>query len=148
MGILVNFPQTFGQFLETVSGYKQMLFSWDTRHLSSNMFCIFLQFFRSVLVSNSAISSSDSRERHYVFVHSWINSLAAASGNKVHQWFITLTASFPGHHILSTNLVSKQIYYRIDGILLLSSKCSQRCWLWRISPGIWANQKRGSVLNK
>ena len=31
----------------------------------SNMFCVILNFFRSVLVRNSAISSSDSRERHF-----------------------------------------------------------------------------------
>ena len=40
---------------------------------SSNMFCAFLLFFHSVLVKNLAISSSDSRERHF-FVHSRINN--------------------------------------------------------------------------
>ena len=29
------------------------------------MFCVFLLFFRSVLVRNSAISSSDNRESHF-----------------------------------------------------------------------------------
>ena len=35
----------------------------------SDIFCVFLQLFRAVLVRNSATSSSDSRERHFL-VHS------------------------------------------------------------------------------
>ena len=54
-----------------VSGYKRIFFlhiylcSLKSRsHPLSNMFCVFLHFFRPVLVRNSVISSSDSLVRY------------------------------------------------------------------------------------
>ena len=74
---------------------------------------------RSVFVRISAIPSSDSRER-YIF-----RSLESKQpGNEVDRWFTVQAASIPGQ--LKINLVSKQLYYQIDGILLLSSEFAQR----------------------
>ena len=50
------------------------------------MLCVFLRSFRSVLVRNPAILSSDGRERHFFLVQSWVNSRAAAPGNEVVWW--------------------------------------------------------------
>ena len=97
----------FGLFLDTVSGYQQMF----CRR------CCFVMFFHSlpyVLIRNSAISSSDSRERHMFFrvlVHSGIKTLAAApSGDGIFAW--------KGGCLV--------IYHWINGILLASSKFGQR----------------------
>ena len=79
------------------------------------MFCVFLHFFRSVLVRNSAISSLDHHGRHFYFFFfsSLVNirtaSRSAAPGNEVDRC-----------------LVSNQIYHRIYGILLAASKYGQR----------------------
>ena len=45
--------------------FFQILHKKSRKHLFSNMFCVFLHFLRSGLFRNSAISSSDSRERHF-----------------------------------------------------------------------------------
>ena len=70
-----------------------------------NMFCIFLRFFRSVLIRNSAISSSGIRGGHFYYF-----TIAQAAS------LISLK------NIPSINLVSKQIYRQNDGMLLASSK--------------------------
>ena len=46
------------------------------------MFCVFLLFFRSVLVRNSAISSSDNRESHFpkTLDNTDLKQVAASSG--------------------------------------------------------------------
>ena len=46
------------------------------------MFCVFLLFFRSVLVRNSAISSSDNRESHFpkTFDNTDLKQVVASSG--------------------------------------------------------------------
>ena len=65
------FLLNFGILLGAVSGYKRIFFlhiylcSLKSRsHPLSNMFCVFLHFFRPVLVRNSVISSSDSLVRY------------------------------------------------------------------------------------
>ena len=77
--------------------FFQILHKKSRKHLLSNMFCVFLHFLRSGLFRNSAISSSDSRERH----------------------FFTFT-------INPSSLVFRQMYHRIDSILLASSKYGKR----------------------
>ena len=67
---------------------------------TSDIFCIFLHLFRAVLVRNSATSSSDSRERHFL-VHSWI--IANASPARKRGWSMVY---FP------CSLVSNQIYHQ------------------------------------
>ena len=43
------------------------ILSKNSYHPLSDLFCVFLHFFRSVLVKNWAISFSDSREGHFLF---------------------------------------------------------------------------------
>ena len=56
---------------------------------TSDIFCIFLHLFRAVLVRNSATSSSDSRERHFL-VHSWITASRPRIENEVDLWSISI----------------------------------------------------------
>ena len=75
---------------------------WRSRRMlsTSDIFCVFLHLFCAVLVRNSATSSSDSRERHFL-VHSWI--IANASRAWKRGWSMVY---FP------CSLVSNQIYHR------------------------------------
>ena len=79
------------------------------------MFCVFFYFFRSVF-RDSAISSSDSRGSHF----------GSSLGNKQlggSSWKEVLPKQPRFHeNIPSINLVSQQMYYRIDGILFAYSK--------------------------
>ena len=90
------------------------------------MFYVFLLSFRSVLVRKTAISSSESSERHF----SWLSSLVnnnwdAAPGNELDRWYIAHAASFSNQYTIDQH-VFKSIYHRIDGLLFASSKFGQR----------------------
>ena len=76
---------------------------------TSDILCVFLHFFRAVLVRNSATSSSDSRKRHFL-VQSWI--IANVSRAWKQGWSM---AYFP------CSLVSNQIYHRSTSFPM---KCS------------------------
>ena len=59
---------------------------------TSDIFCIFLHLFREVLVRNSATSSSDSRERHFL-VHSSITASRPRMENEVDRSSISLVSN-------------------------------------------------------
>ena len=59
---------------------------------TSDIFCIFLHLFREVLVRNSATSSSDSRERHFL-VHSSITASRPRMENEVDRLSISLVSN-------------------------------------------------------
>ena len=105
---------------------------FTTAHLlqlnpSSNIFYVFLHFFRSILVRNLAISSSVSRERFrhlFEFIHTKTAALLRRS-LETRQYTIGWTVSCS--HL--RNFVSIS-------------------WLWRISKRIKDNQKRRNILNE
>ena len=59
---------------------------------TSDIFCVFLHLFRAVLVRNSATSSSDSRERHFL-VHSRITASQPRMENEVDRWSVSLVSN-------------------------------------------------------
>ena len=93
------------------------------------MFCVFLHFFRSVLEIK-------------------LFRLLMAVNATLMDDLLPMKSLFQSN-IPSIDLVSNQIYHRIDGILLASvqSMLSAR-WLWRISLGNGASQKRRNIFNE
>ena len=87
---------------------------------TSDIFCLFLHFFRAVLVRNSATSSLDSRERHFL-VYSGIIASRPRVETRLIDGLLSMHPRFQSN-TPSINLVSNEMYNRIDGILLASSK--------------------------
>ena len=94
------------------------------------MLSIFLYFFRSDLVPNSAILFSDSCERHLFSAWPWSISLwlAALFSIKLYGPLI--------------NLISDQIYHPIDGMLLTYSKYGERQLVMKNQPGDWSQSEK------
>lgn len=90
-------------------------------HPSRKMFCVFLHFFHSGQVRNSAISSLNSRERHF------FSSLCRSS--LVFNQIYLRSASFPS------------IYHGIDGTLLASSKYGKRWFVMKNLPEDWSQSE-------
>ena len=90
---------------------------------TSDILWVFLHLFRRVLVRNSATSSSDSRERHFL-VHSGIIASRPRVETRLIDGLFPMQPRFQSN-IPSINLVSNEMYHRIDGILLATSKYSK-----------------------
>lgn len=113
-----------------------------------DIFCVFLHLSRAVLVRNSATSSSDSRERHFLF-HSWIIASRPRVEESLIDGLFPMRPRFQSN-VPSINLVSKEMYHRIDGILLASSKYGKYQLAFApIRKGciFWMNDKSGCSSN-
>ena len=87
------------------------------------MFSVFLYFFHSDLVRNSAILSSDSYERHLFSAWRWCISLWLAASFSIKLYGPLI------------NLVSDQIYHPIDRMLLTYAKYGKRQLVMKNQPG-------------
>ena len=87
------------------------------------MFCVCLAFLPRIVMKNT-------------LVHLRINSQVATLGNEVDQWSVAHAASF------QSNIPSNNLVYCSHLPNLVSAR-----WVWRISPGIGANEKRQNNLN-
>ena len=90
------------------------------------MFCVFQHFVRSVLIRNSAISSSD--RKNAIFFSSLLKQ-PPFQANKLNQ-----STSFP---IIESMVYCQHLPNRVGA-----------SWLQRISLGIGANQRRPNILNE
>ena len=129
-------------------GWKELCRS--RRTLSTrDIFCVFLHLSRAVLVRNSATSSSDSRERHFL-VHSWIIASRPRVEESLIDGLFPMRPRFQSN-VPSINLVSKEMYHRIDGILLASSKYGKHQLAFapvRKGRIFWMNDKSGGCSSK
>ena len=94
------------------------------------MFSVFLYFFHSDLVQNSAILSSDSCERNLFSAWRWSISLWLAASFSIKLYGLLI------------NLVSDQIYHPIDVMLLTYSKYSKRQLVMKNQPGDWSQSEK------
>ena len=113
----------------TVSGHKTTVLSDTPQKVYNINWAIYFAYSCipfAQLVSNLTISSSDSFESLLIFlVQSGINSYAASPGNEADRWW-----------------PSNRFYCSLLPNMVKAS------WLWRISWGIEANQKRLNILNE
>ena len=102
----------------------------DCIHRAVLTFCASLHFLRSVLVRISAISSSDSRKSHFFSSFLKKKKKKQVDGRPCLKTrlidYLLPTQPRLRANIPSTNLVSKPIYHRIDGILPSSETQSVR----------------------
>ena len=94
------------------------------------MFSVFLYFFHSDLVRNSAILSSDSCERNLFSAWRWSISLWLAASFSIKLYGLLI------------NLVSNQIHHPIDDMLLTYSKYGKHQLVMKNQPGDWSQSEK------